>query len=583
MPKNASAKNSLPQPEISAAEKSDASVDALVAGVKNASIADRNGQKSTSSPSDQSQSVSIPHPHSAGFEQQSGGEARNSPEKNSKPEYWSEDSESDSLGKMENIKRGFYSYFGGNKDDSKALYTPHSKVARPDTSKEIKGQGDHLIPFAFLSYAIMSSLKGSNIKTLDTQFNTMSEVILPNQNVEQEESDEVKQKRAKLEQSKGLLRGKFKNYRDVRKHSTGAMRRVAPEQIDEFKEQLKKTNRQQIRDAIEGVASDLIELLSVMPGITLDKSRQEKSTLNFKVAKGSDIKATLNSLIEFDEFLEGQYELNVESLQSEGASGTKRGEVLIKYSPGKGQTYNNRNRKPNEDLMKRLIKIREEPLTDDIKGKLVTNLSCLIDYPRTGVEGQDDEKVLYNTIARLMVITFNTFQGLKKLKLEDKKSLYDGFLDKVLKEQGWINHENEEDENILTHQVQNGKTTESITEEIVKQEVAKIASLDFENHIFQMGVPKINLDTPLPNNKKDDQGRSSPSFSLPLISPEAEPPSLPLSPPKVSPSSRQVREEIQNQGVEKERGTWSERFPSKKTQSFAEVASTSSPISSRGV
>jgi hypothetical protein len=165
------------------------------------------------------------------------------------------------------------------------------------------------------------------------------------------------------------------------------------------------------------------------------------------------------------------------------------GTTLGKVSPNGKKAHDNRSKAPREALADRLNKkfIDNNPPLDILeKDQLTGALSCLIDYPRTGVEGKDDERVLYNAVARVVVITFNVFQGLTKYTVEEKEALYDGFIDKVLEKQGWINGKSNEDVTVSTHQVGERGSKQSITKEIVRIEVEKISLIDFASNQFEM-------------------------------------------------------------------------------------------------
>ena len=128
------------------------------------------------------------------------------------------------LGQIEGITRRHFSYYGGNKN-SRRFYTPPSKH-RPETSEDVSGQGNHIIPISFLSYAIVAMLVNSNIKTLHVQFEEISRLIFPEQDTPIEHK-EYNRMREEFLKKKVALEEKFQIRRNARKTFTASKRAIS--------------------------------------------------------------------------------------------------------------------------------------------------------------------------------------------------------------------------------------------------------------------------------------------------------------------------------------------------------------------
>ena len=109
----------------------------------------------------------------------------------------------------------------------------------------------------------------------------------------------------------------------------------------------------------------------------------------------------------------------------------------------------------------------------------------LFDYPKVGNEALDDTKVLFESIAKLTVLIFNSFEHIKNKPEADKKTILNEFLNKFLDLQLWSTHEVD------------GKP---LTSEIIISKLQEVSVIDFKNNNFSMlserqkiGLEKIDL------------------------------------------------------------------------------------------
>ncbi len=91
-------------------------------------------------------------------------------------------------------------------------------------------------------------------------------------------------------------------------------------------------------------------------------------------------------------------------------------------------------------------------------------------------ENRDDEEIFYRSSARLIILIFSAFRGLNELSTENKKKLYEGFLEKILLDQLWNLYE------ITT----DGGQTAHLDKDILAKKIEDFAVIDFENNNLRM-------------------------------------------------------------------------------------------------
>lgn len=121
----------------------------------------------------------------------------------------------------------------------------------------------------------------------------------------------------------------------------------------------------------------------------------------------------------------------------------------------------------------------------------------LFDYPCVNDESLNDETVLYQAIPRHWIIINAAFGYLKELTVVEKKTLYDVFLNNILRLQRWENH--------LISIGKNKSTPLSF--DLLEKNILKFASLDV-NHNFSMKTTRVQV----LEEEEEDNSELSPSI-----------------------------------------------------------------------
>ncbi len=217
--------------------------------------------------------------------------------------------------------------------------------------------------------------------------------------------------------------------------------------------------------------------------------------------KGIGEAAAVSHLISLDEFFGEDENINAGFINTaDGRSGVNRGSDLVNFVNFEKKKYRGSETPGHRTkLAEKLNTLKNHKLAADVDYMLThisTCMSSLLDYSRTGISdsvdstnGQvvrhDDEVILYKAIARLMVTTFTIFKNINSaLTPKNKIALYDKMIDEILDKKKWRITETD------AHFVQDSEGADkAITNELLKEGVAKFADIDFAHGVLRMKGP----------------------------------------------------------------------------------------------
>lgn len=337
---------------------------------------------------------------------------------------------------------------------------------RLETSTEGK-QGDHVIAYVLLLNSL-SHCRGANIKTLPKHFCEMASAVLPDF-------------KDQFEKDRKAVESELQKKRAVRKDTVARMKHFFekdPQYLITLEDSLKKAEIEEVARYLEAQADLFISCVNKMKGESFSQERKKDvnaegfltrkmlllvdsepkfagaNFANFRQKLKATISAEIKSgtLTETDisriakKFIKALVPATDKILQ--GFTTIKSIEEFLptitplkKYHEGIAIT---KIKKLSDDLAVCAGDERKRKIKDI--GKICAQL---IDYPRVDkvdkfvglrIDRVDDEYVLYEAIPRHMIICIAAFPNLRTLSGAEKDSLYDSFLDQVLKLQLWEGH-----------------------------------------------------------------------------------------------------------------------------------------------
>lgn len=418
--------------------------------------------------------------------------------KAARPEYWSDTSDDESYGKVGLTVRQTnktWQVYGGHESDK--FYLP------PSGHRASTDEGNHIIPSAFIKFFI-SALERKNIKTLPQDFRKVLKTLLP-------------ERSAELEGDLERLELQIKESRETRKELTSKVglphdRSNDEEQnkvlVERAKTRFISADKSDIQREVERISSRFLEIFEEE-----NKCPNSRSGASGNQGEGP----CLARLITLQEFLDYNGAIDANFLNTQNPQSSYiRGSDLKFFTDFTGDSegnYRPKNSTHTTNLSQKLTSLK----TSSDRSKMIEGISKCItqpfDYKRTrkpDVQAQeggiitriDDEALLYKSVARLIVVTFTSFDGIiSKLTPDEKRTLYSTILNDVLTSNEWRvekkqqNQSGVEETLIDAHQVMDGNK-KSIDLDILKRGVEKFAKIDFGNQEDENPIVVIKMCDP---------------------------------------------------------------------------------------
>jgi hypothetical protein len=351
---------------------------------------------------------------------------------------------------------------------------------RLETATSDSNQGDHVIAYVLLLNSL-AHCKGENIKTLPQLLCDTFCAVLPDH-------------KKSFMKAQSTIEEKLKQQSAIRRDALASLKEVcgkSEDYLNALEDSLKKAEIEEVARHVEKMADKFIGAVNLIKGESFPQSRKN-GTLQFistgmqvlvdketrldkpkynsfkkiikdeiesylkakiddkkqrsKMIIGKDLSSISDSIIEK---ATKDKVITPESLSSK----KKMEDFLVSIAPLK-KYHEGHAIKEISRLSKSIKASKEEDekvdCGDDLH-KIGQFCSQLFDYPKVNKPDQDDVRVLYEAIPRHMIIIFASFGNLRTLELEEKKVIYDSFLDQVLKLQLWEGHPvfDEKDQDVL--------------------------------------------------------------------------------------------------------------------------------------
>lgn len=416
------------------------------------------------------------------------------------PSHWSDDSGDESYGKVGLTVRQVtktWQVYGSHGNDR--FYLP------PAEHRSSMDEGNHIIPSAFIKFFI-SALERKNIKTLPQDFRRVLKTLLP------ERSSELD---GNLEQ----LELQIKESRETRKELTSKVGLPHDRSNDEAqsktlvertKTRFISADKYDVQRKVEEIASRFLEIFEEE-----NKCQNSRSGASGNQGEGP----CLTRLITLQELLDYNGDINAEFLNNKNPqSSYVRGSDLKFFTDFAGDSEGNYRPKNNTHITNLSQKLTSLKNSSD-RSIMIKGISeCItqpFDYKRTkksDVQAQeggaitrvDDEALLYKSVARLIVVTFTSFDSIiSKLTPDEKRTLYTTILSDVLTSNEWIietkrqNEAGAKETLVDAHQVMDGtKKPIDIDIDILKRGVEKFAKIDFGNSEDENPIVIIKMRDP---------------------------------------------------------------------------------------
>lgn len=391
-------------------------------------------------------------------------------------------------------------------------------------------QGDHVSSYV-LMLEVLVGCKGDDIKKLpDTLYKTVT-AIMP------DKKDEFKRLRDDVV-------SKVARERTIRKDTTQHLRKIGYSQVSEVKDRMKKGEVELIASYVEEVADRFVTEVNRMENsafsgrkkdLSMDVVRTRMTQLvcerfpdvnrndfsNFRKIFTETIRFLETTAEKSQKKIDGRkiHDLHDVALEIQRRIANERVWVHPNFSRAGNVTL-----KGLQDFLKEITPLKKESESHAIEDLRVINdeiartkklrraradfgvvsiteeervgnlIAKLFDYPKIG-DGNDSERVLYESLPRHLILVFSAFKHLQVLPKTEKEAIYNSFLDRVLDKQLWCTHF------VPDHSGQGVY----INREILRTEISKIAEIDFENNHFRMLPNQLRIITDPINVFKDSK------------------------------------------------------------------------------
>lgn len=419
---------------------------------------------------------------------------------------WSTDSGVEGLGALnEEVDRRkiFIAKIHTNADGMLTISLAPSSVRQKTDSEQ--GQGDHSSAQTLILQTI-ANFSGRNVKELATLFYDMASDVFPNRRVEYKTSHDA------------LIDKLFKQ-RTIRKDTIEKLKNDNFIHVDEVEASLLRDEARIMTDFIEDAVNQFVTDVNAMEGSAHMIGRKGKFPIKkammieimnklgftqeagFRKAQNAIEKIIEPSVTPNLHLTQKARENIVDKLQDKFSQKSFPIPKKYFYRGGVNKKILKQNIKekvrellPKEyavkadekdserDAMKNLIKEeRERKLTNEEVGK---HLSELFDYPRVEKDELNDQVRLYKLLARHVVLSFHAFKGMRDFDIEDKKSIYNAFLNEVLENQFWKYRQlNDKDGNGWWYEDDQGNEKPYMMDrEALKEGVNQFAHIDFSTN-----------------------------------------------------------------------------------------------------